>query len=119
MNEIYSIMENVARINLFMFEESHDIPPKYTKQTNKIKNGKLSLNPKYDKLILEEIEWYNQVNTIRDNVNHFLTGIAVFNRLDDNTIVPQYFNYNMSERNQHNININDENEDNEKLILGL
>lgn len=100
LNEIYAIMENVARINLFMFEESHDLPQRFTSQVKRIKNNK-PIHSKYDKLILDELEWYNEVNTIRDNVNHYLTGLAVVGRSDDKKPLPQYLNYNMSPREQH------------------
>jgi transposase len=34
-NEIYSILENVSRINLFMFENPSNISPKFSKQIKK------------------------------------------------------------------------------------
>lgn len=98
LNEIYSIMENVARINLFMFDDSYNIPHRFTEQVKKIKSSELSLHLKYNKIISEEMEWYIEVNTIRNNTNHFLTGQAVFSRLDGKIPLPQYLNYNMSNR---------------------
>ncbi|NPE28188.1 hypothetical protein HNV12_09500 [Methanococcoides sp. SA1] len=100
-NEIYSIMENVSRINLFMFENPGSIPPKFSKQIKKIKSGDLSFSPEYDKLIREEMEWFNDVSRIRDNANHFLTGLVVFDRTDDGKPIPKYLNYNISERKKH------------------
>lgn len=101
LNEIYSIMENIARINLFMFDDSNSVPHSFTEQVKKIKNSELSLHPKYDKLMSEEIDWYFEVNRIRDNIAHFLTGQAVFTRTDDKKLIPQYLNYNVSNRKHH------------------
>lgn len=101
LNEIYTIMENIARINVFMFDDSHDIPHSFMEQLKKIKKYKLSLHPKYNRLISEEMNWYIDVNTIRDNTVHYLTGIPIFDRSDGGTILLQHLSYNLSEREQH------------------
>jgi hypothetical protein len=100
LNQIYNIMENVSRINLFIFELNTNISPKFTNQMKQIKNEKLKFHPEYDK-IKEEMKWYLQVHGIRSNANHFLTGANVFGRSEKGELILEYLNYNLSNRNNH------------------
>jgi hypothetical protein len=100
LNEIYSIMENIAKINLFLFDDSSNIPPNsFNKQLNNIRKSKVSLHPKYDQLVLNEMGWYDEVHKIRSTVTHYLTGTSVCSREDDGTPRPGYLNYDLSNRN--------------------
>lgn len=102
LNEIYSIMENVARINLFMFDDSYDISQNFHDQMKKIRNKSKPLHIDYDKMIIEDMGWYNEVNSIRSNTNHYLTGTPIFSRLADDTLIPKYLNFSVSNRDyQH------------------
>ncbi len=57
LNQIYNIMENLAKINLFMFDDNKNKPPdKFSDQMKKIKQGELKLHPKYDKLIIDKMD---------------------------------------------------------------
>jgi hypothetical protein len=102
LNQIYNIMENISRINLIMFDDNKNKPPnKFSDQVKQIKKGNLKLHPDYDKLIKEKIEWYDKVNLIRNNANHFLAGFVVFGRSEEGKTIPEYLNYNLSEREKH------------------
>ena len=103
LNQIYNIMENISRINLFMFELNTSVKPKFTDQMKQIKSEKLKFHPEYDKLIKEEMNWYLQVHRVRSNANHFLTGTNVFGRSGEGEPVLEYLNYNLSDRNDHSI----------------
>lgn len=103
-NEISSIMENISNINIFMFDNCGSVSHKFSNQIKNIKKGTLCLSPEYDKLILEEMEWFSDVSRIRDNTNHFLTGSVVFDKTDDGELIPSYLNYNVSDRNKHESN---------------
>lgn len=103
LNQIYNIMENISRINLFMFELNTSVTPKFTAQMKQIKNEKLKFHPEYDKLIKEEMKWYSQVHSVRSNANHFLAGTNVFGRSGKGELILEYLNYNLSNRNDHSI----------------
>ncbi len=98
LNQIYNIMENLAKINFFMFDAN--ITPKhgFSDQMKKINKGKLKFHPDYDKLIKEEMDWYIEVHQIRSNTNHYMVGMNVFGRADDGEWIPQYMNFNISDR---------------------
>ncbi len=52
LNQIYNIMENLAKINFFMFDDIKNPPPqKFSEQMTKIKEEKLKFHPDYYKLI--------------------------------------------------------------------
>ena len=97
LNQIYNIMENLAKINLFMFDAKNP-SHKFSKQIDKIKKGNLKFHPEYDKIIKEEMDWYDEVHRIRSNTNHFMVGMNVFGQSDNEEFIPQYMNYNLSKR---------------------
>lgn len=98
LNQIYNIMENLAKINFFMFDAN--ITPKhgFSGQMKKINTGKLKFHPDYDKLIKEEMDWYIEVHQIRSNTNHYMVGMNVFGQADDGEWIPRYVNFNISDR---------------------
>jgi hypothetical protein len=98
LNQIYNIMENLAKINLFMFDANNNPSPGFSKQMKAIKKGNLNFYPDYDKLIKEEMDWYMEVHQMRSNANHFMVGMNVFGRADDGEWIPQYMNFNISDR---------------------
>ena len=98
LNQIYNIMENLAKINLFMFDAKNNPKHMFSDQMKKINNGELEFHPDYDKLIKEEMDWYKEVHQIRSNTNHYMTGMNVFGQADDGELIPQYVNFNISGR---------------------
>lgn len=98
LNQIYNIMENLAKINLFMFDANINPSPRFSEQMKAIKKGNLNFYPDYDKLIEDEMDWYMEVHQIRSNTNHFMVGMNIFERADDGEWIPQYMNFNMSNR---------------------
>ncbi|MDY6932080.1 MAG: hypothetical protein SVJ22_09235 [Halobacteriota archaeon] len=98
LNQIYNIMENLAKINLFMFDANINPKHGFSDQMKKIKEGILEFHPDYDKLIKEEMDWYMEVHRIRSNTNHYMVGMNVFGRTEDEEWIPQYMNFNISER---------------------
>ena len=98
LNQIYNIMENLAKINLFMFDANNNPSQGFCKQMKTIKKGNLNFHPDYDKLIKEEMDWYKEVHRMRSNANHFMVGMNVFGRADDGEWIPQYMNFNISDR---------------------
>lgn len=98
LNQIYNIMENLAKINLFMFDTNNNPSSKFSKQMSTIKKDNLNFHPDYDKIIKEEMDWYDEVHQIRSNANHFMVGMNVFGRSNDGEWIPQYMNFNISDR---------------------
>ena len=101
LNQIYSIMQNLAIINLFMFNANGSVSHKFSNQMNGINNieeGKVYLHPQYDKLIKEKMEWYQEVHQIRSNTTHFMVGMNVFEQSDNEEWIPQYMNFSISNR---------------------
>lgn len=98
LNQIYNIMENLAKINLFMFDMDNNPSPRFSKQMTAINKGNLNFHPDYDELIKEEMDWYMEVHQIRSNTNHFMVGMNVFGRADDGEWIPEYMNFHMSKR---------------------
>ena len=98
LNQIYNIMENMAKINLFMFDANIQPKHRFSDQMKKINTGKLEFHPNYDKLIKEKMDWYMEVHQIRSNTNHYLVGLNVFDRSDDGEWIPLYMNFNISDR---------------------
>ncbi len=98
LNQIYNIMENLAKINLFMFDSNKNPSPNFFDQMKDIKVGNLKFHPSYDTLIKDNMEWYEEVHRIRSNANHYLVGINVFGLAEDGEWIPQYMNFNISDR---------------------
>lgn len=102
LNQIYNIMENLAKINLFMFDNNKNKPPdKFSDQMKKIKQGKLKFHPRYDILIKDKMSWYEEVHRIRSNINHYMVGMNIFGRTNDGKWIPQYMNFSISERSSN------------------
>ncbi|MDD4532036.1 MAG: hypothetical protein PHW22_01165 [Bacilli bacterium] len=98
LNQIYGIMENVAKINFFVFE-NHFIHNKqliqsFQGQRKKIIEGKLSLHPDYDNIIKNDLDWYNELSAIRHTFIHFIAGMCVIDRKEE--IVLKYLTFNLS-----------------------
>lgn len=102
LNQIYNIMENLAKINLFMFDANINPNHGFSDQMKNINKGKLKFHPDYDKLIKEEMDWYMEVHQIRSNTNHYMVGMNVFGRADNGEWIPQYMNFNISDRSSDN-----------------
>ena len=98
LNQIYNIMENIAKINLFMFDANINPKHSFSDQMKRIKDGKLQFHQDYDKLMNEEMDWYIEVHRIRSNTNHYMVGMNVFGRTEDEEWVPQYMNFDISDR---------------------
>jgi hypothetical protein len=98
LNQIYNIMENLAKINLFMFDANINPKHGFSDQTKKINKEQLKFHPDYDKLIKEKMNWYTEVHQIRSNTNHYMVGMNVFGRADNGEWIPQYMNFNISGR---------------------
>ena len=98
LNQIYNIMENLAKISLFMFDANINPKHGFSDQMKKINKGKLKFHPDYDKLIKEEMDWYMEVHQIRSNTNHYMVGMNVFGRANDGGWIPQYMNFKISDR---------------------
>jgi hypothetical protein len=98
LNQIYNIMENSAKISLFMFDANINPKHGFSDQMKEINKGKLKFHPDYDKLIKEEMDWYMEVHQIRSNTNHYMVGMDVFGRANDGGWIPQYMNFKISAR---------------------
>jgi len=106
LNQIYGIMENVAKINFFVFDDyfihnNQELNRGFENQRNKIIEGKLSLHPDYDNIIKNDLDWYNELSSIRHTFIHFIAGTCIINRKEE--IVLEYLTYNLS-----NIELNEE-----------
>lgn len=99
LNQIYYIMENLAKINLFMFDVELEPPESFSKQEHKIKDDKMSFHPDYDRLIKEDMDWYAEVRQIRSSTTHYMSGLNIFGRADDGEFIPEYVDFNRSRRN--------------------
>lgn len=98
-NQIYNIFENIAKINLFLFDESNEQPPqKFSKQLEKIVNNAFSFSPCYDEEIRKMAQWYPEAVSIRHNSNHFMVGFDVYSKNNTDEWYPQYMNFNIVDR---------------------
>ena len=88
-------MENVAKINYFIFAKK-ELCRGFENQKNKIVCGNLSLNPKYDTIIKETINWYEELSSIRHTFIHFIVGICVSGKDEENKTRLVYLTYNLS-----------------------
>jgi len=99
LNQIYGIMENVAKINFFVFDNyfihnKQELNRGFENQRNKIIEGKLSLHSEYDNIIRNDLNWYNELCAIRHTFIHFIAGTCIINRKEE--IVLKYLTYNLS-----------------------
>jgi hypothetical protein len=98
LNQIYNVFENIAKINLFIFNYQSKPPHSFHKQMKKIKSGNLTFDQDYDRIISEKMIWYEEIDGIRGNSNHFLVGLNVYARDETKNYIPMYMNYNISDR---------------------
>jgi hypothetical protein len=63
-----------------------------------IKSKKLSFDIEYDRILINDMDWYTAAMSIRNNSNHFLVGFNVYGRDENKNYIPQYMNYNVSDR---------------------
>lgn len=99
LNQIYGIMENVAKINFFVFDDyfvhnNQELNRGFENQRDKIIDGKLSLDLEYDNIIKNGLNWYNELCAIRHTFIHFIAGMCVIDRKEE--IVLKYLTYNLS-----------------------
>lgn len=105
-NQIYNIFENIAKINLFLFDESKDQPPqKFSVQLEKIIQNKLSFDACFDPILIKMGTWYPEAMSIRHNVNHFMAGFSVYSRGigdEKEEWYVEYMNYDVIDRDNQN-----------------
>ncbi len=105
-NQIYNIFENIAKINLFLFDEFKNQPPqKFSAQLNKIIEKEFSFNPCFDQIMENMGTWYPGAMSIRHNVNHFMTGFSVYSRDNGDEKEEwyvEYMNYDVIDRDNQN-----------------
>jgi hypothetical protein len=99
LNQIYGIMENVAKMNHFIFDnyfifDNKKLVRGFEDQRKKIIEGKLSLHPEYDNIIKNDLNWYDELCAIRHTFIHFIVGMCVVDRKEE--IVLKYLTYNLS-----------------------
>ncbi len=99
LNQIYGIMENIAKINFFVFDDyfvhnTQELNRGFENQRDKIIDGKLSLNPEYDNIIKNDLDWYKEVCAIRHTFIPFIAGLCVIDRKEE--IVLKYLTFNLS-----------------------
>lgn len=76
MNAIYSLMENIAFIVRAIYRKKN-LPNNFHEQKKRIlKNPEIE--PTYSKL-LQGLSWYDEVERIRSEYTHFLTGMIISN----------------------------------------
>lgn len=97
-DQIYKAMENVAKVNLFLYDSKQAPPHDFQKQMRRIANAKLGFSKSYDRIMKEDMDWYKDVLRIRENSNHYAIGMGVFKRDDSGRPILQYLNYEISRR---------------------
>jgi hypothetical protein len=97
-DQIYKALENIAKINLFLYDSKRNPPHDFQKQRNHIIAGKLSFSKSYDRVMKKDMDWYGEVLRIRENTNHYAIGTGVYRRDDEGKPILQYLNYEISRR---------------------
>ena len=97
-DQIYKAMENVAKVNLFLYDSKQAPPHDFQRQMRSIANAKLGFSKSYDRIMKEDMDWYKDVLRIRENSNHYSIGMGVFKRDDNGKPILQYLNYEISRR---------------------
>ncbi len=93
-NQIYNIFENIAKINLFLFDEfKNQTPQKFSAQLEKVNRNKLSFNSCFDPIIKNMGAWYPDAMNIRHNVNHFMAGFSTYSRNNEDEKGEWYLEY--------------------------
>ncbi len=91
LNSIYSLMENIAQI-IFSLYPKKSLPRMFHEQKDRILKDS-TIDTGYSK-ILEKLEWYDEVRSMRSEFTHFLTGMLV--SFEDD--IPGYINKPKSQR---------------------
>jgi hypothetical protein len=99
-DQIYKAMENVAKVNIFLYDSKHP-PHTFEDQMTKIRNGILKLSESYDRVMMDKMDWYREIPPIRNNSNHYIIGTGVYKRDDKGTPILQYLYYEISERKEN------------------
>jgi hypothetical protein len=97
-DQIYKSMENVAKVNMFLYDSKQAPPHDFQEQRQNIAKGKLNFSISYDRIMKESMGWYGDVLRIRHNSNHYAIGTGAYKRDDDGKPILQYLNYEISER---------------------
>jgi len=104
-NQIYNIFENIAKINLFLFDDTKEqYPQDFFSQIDKIQKGAITFGQCYDEKILNMKQWYSEAVSIRHNTNHFMVGTSTYSENTEGDYIPQYLNYNVIDRTNPNPN---------------
>lgn len=99
LDNIYNIMENVSRFNLFYLNSN--MAHNFSEQCNKIIEGKYKVPSEYIDFVKNDMNWYKDVHLIRSNMNHFLIGDYDINKTEKGEWIFKYQNVNLSSRVPH------------------
>lgn len=86
MNSIYSLCESLASLVKAIYPEGN-LSPHFNKQKRAFLNNKRDIDPEYAG-ILDSLIWYDEVNAIRGEATHFLSGFTTISKDGE----PGYFN---------------------------
>lgn len=100
-DQIFKTMENIAKVNLFLFESKSNPPHDFLGQMERAKKDALQFNESYSRVMKNQMEWYEDVPRIRNNSSHYVSGTGVFEYGDDGKPVPVYQSYEISERKEN------------------
>ncbi|TKJ17464.1 hypothetical protein CEE44_02925 [Candidatus Woesearchaeota archaeon B3_Woes] len=101
LNNVYSIMENVAKITVPFFLPKYNLKRGFRKQRNWFKkNSNLPVCKEYSDYLIKNLDWYDKLNTIRSEPTHFLSGLITFDKDENGIYIPKYFNIIKSDRNK-------------------
>jgi len=95
LNSIYNLLENLARIVSFFYPK-HSLPKHFNKQKKRFLNDR-NIDPIYSD-ILDSLDWYDEIRSMRTEFTHFLSGTVVSFKSD----IPGYLNKQKSERKHKN-----------------
>lgn len=105
-NQIYNIFENIAKINLFLFDGFKNQPPqKFSAQLEKIIQKELSFDTCFDPIMKNMETWYPDAMSIRHNVTHYMAGFSVYSRGNGDEKEEwyiEYMNYDVIDRDNQN-----------------
>jgi hypothetical protein len=96
LDNIYNIMENISRFNLFCLNKN--MAHSFFDQRKKIIEGKYPVPSEYLDIIRDEMDWYEDVHLIRSNMNHFLIGDYDIEKTENGRWIFKYQNTNLSHR---------------------
>ena len=99
LDTIYNIMENISRFNLFYL--CNGMKHSFYDQYKKIIQGNYLIPDEYRDIIKNDMDWYQDVNLIRSNMNHFLIGEYDIEKTENGEWIFKYQNINLSSREPH------------------